>query len=94
MRLINIGFGNVVVAEYVVAVIGADSAPMRRFKEGARQGGGLTECTEGRRTRSILITDSDHIVLSALQTETLAERLRTSGQTDGRLMQDRPPWAR
>jgi extracellular matrix regulatory protein A len=75
VRLVNIGYGNVVVAERVVAVISPDSAPMKRFKEEARKAGRLIDGTQGRRTRSILITDSHHIVLSALQTETMAERL-------------------
>jgi hypothetical protein len=72
---VNIGYGNVVVAERVVAVISPESAPMKRFKEEARKAGRLIDGTQGRRTRSILITDSHHIVLSALQTETVAERL-------------------
>jgi extracellular matrix regulatory protein A len=75
VRLVNIGYGNVVVAERVVAVISPESAPMKRFKEEARKAGRLIDGTQGRRTRSILITDSHHIVLSALQTETVAERL-------------------
>ncbi|MDW8283094.1 MAG: DUF370 domain-containing protein [Myxococcales bacterium] len=81
MRLVNIGYGNVVVAERVVAVISPESAPMKRFKEEARKAGRLIDGTQGRRTRSILITDSHHIVLSALQTETLAERLERGSMT-------------
>jgi regulator of extracellular matrix RemA (YlzA/DUF370 family) len=64
-----------VVAERVVAIVSPESAPMKRFKEEARKLGRLIDGTQGRRTRSILITDSHHIVLSALQTETVAERL-------------------
>jgi len=75
LRLVNIGYGNAVVAERVVAIISPDSAPMKRFKEEARKAGRLIDGTQGRRTRSILIVDSDHIILSALQTETVAERL-------------------
>ncbi len=75
MRLVNIGYGNAVVAERVVAIVSPDSAPMKRFKEEARKAGRLIDGTQGRRTRSILIVDSHHIVLSALQTETVAERL-------------------
>ena len=82
MRLVNIGYGNAVVAERVVAIISPDSAPMKRFKEEARKAGRLIDGTQGRRTRSILITDSHHIVLSALQTETVAERLER-GATSG-----------
>ena len=81
MRLLNIGYGNVVVAERVVAVISPDSAPMKRFKDEARKAGRLIDGTQGRRTRSILITDSHHIVLSALQTETVAERLERGAGT-------------
>ena len=75
MRLVNTGYGNAVVAERVVAIVSPESAPMKRFKEEARKLGRLIDGTQGRRTRSILITDSHHIVLSALQTETVAERL-------------------
>ncbi|MFO0657804.1 MAG: DUF370 domain-containing protein [Polyangia bacterium] len=79
MRLVNIGYGNAVVAERVVAIVSPESAPMKRVKEEARKAGRLIDGTQGRRTRSILITDSDHIVLSALQTETVAERLERGG---------------
>lgn len=81
MRLVNIGYGNAVVAERVVAIISPDSAPMKRFKEEARKAGRLIDGTQGRRTRSILIIDSHHIVLSALQTETVAERLERGTET-------------
>lgn len=83
MRLVNIGYGNAVVAERVVAIISPDSAPMKRFKEEARKAGRLIDGTQGRRTRSILIVDSHHVVLSALATETVAERLERGGQEDG-----------
>jgi hypothetical protein len=79
VRLVNIGYGNIVIADRVVAVISPDSAPMKRFKDEARKAGRLIDGTQGRRTRSILITDSHHIVLSALQTETVAERLAKGG---------------
>lgn len=83
MRLLNIGYGNAVVAERVVAIISPESAPMKRFKEEARKAGRLIDGTQGRRTRSILITDSHHIVLSALQTETVAERLERGTEQTG-----------
>lgn len=83
MRLVNIGYGNAVVAERVVAIISPDSAPMKRFKEEARKAGRLIDGTQGRRTRSILIVDSHHVVLSALATETVAERLERGVQEDG-----------
>ena len=73
-RLLNIGFGNVVVSSRVVAIVGPQSAPMKRLKEEARGAGKLIDATQGRRTRSIVITDSDHVILSAVQAETIAQR--------------------
>lgn len=75
LRILNIGFGNIVSAERVVAVISPSSAPMKRLKEDARERGKLIDATEGRMTRSLIVTDSDHVILSALQTERIAERL-------------------
>ena len=74
-KLVNIGFGNVVVACRIVAVVTPNSAPMKRFKEDARQAGKLIDVTHGRRTRSIIITDSGHIILSAVQSETISQRI-------------------
>ncbi len=73
-RLINIGFGNVVLADRVVAIVAPSSAPMKRLKEEARERGKLVDATEGRRTRAIIITDSDHVILSAVQAETITQR--------------------
>ncbi|MDA8168237.1 MAG: DUF370 domain-containing protein [Nitrospiraceae bacterium] len=78
--LINIGFGNLVAAQKVVAIVTPGSAPMKRLREEARERGKLIDATEGRRTRSIIITDSDHIILSAIQAETIAQRFSTSGK--------------
>ena len=75
MKLINIGFGNLVSADRLVAVVGPDSAPIKRMVQEARDRGVLVDATYGRRTRAVLITDSDHIILSALQPETVAGRL-------------------
>ena len=75
MRLLNAGFGNFVVAARVVAVVSPDSAPMKRLKDEARAGGKLLDATQGRRTRSIIVTDTDHVILSAIQAETVAQRL-------------------
>ncbi|UCE80180.1 MAG: DUF370 domain-containing protein [Nitrospiraceae bacterium] len=72
--LVNIGFGNVVSAEKVVAIVTPGSAPMKRIREEARKSGKLVDATQGRRTRSIVITDSNHIILSALQAETITQR--------------------
>ncbi len=75
MRLINIGFGNMVNAERVISVVSPDSAPIKRIIREAEDKGNLINATYGRRTRAVIVTDSDHIVLSALQTETVAARL-------------------
>jgi extracellular matrix regulatory protein A len=72
--LVNIGFGNVVAAGKVVAIVTPGSAPMKRLREEAKKGGRLVDATEGRRTRSIIITDSNHIILSAIQAETITQR--------------------
>ena len=72
--LVNIGFGNVVASAKVVAIVTPGSAPMKRMREEARKEGKLVDATQGRRTRSIIITDSNHIILSALQAETITQR--------------------
>lgn len=72
--LVNIGFGNVIAVNRVVSILTSASAPMKRLREEAKKLGKLIDATEGRRTRSIIVTDSDHIILSALQTETLTQR--------------------
>lgn len=82
LKVINIGFGNIVSAGRIVAVISPSSAPMKRLKEDARARGKLVDATEGRMTRSVIITDSDHIILSALQTERVAERLSEDKAAD------------
>ncbi|HNV70570.1 MAG TPA: DUF370 domain-containing protein, partial [Candidatus Ozemobacteraceae bacterium] len=73
-RLLNVGFGNVVVANRIVAIVSPGSAPMKRLKEEARESGKLIDATYGRKTRAILVTDSDHIILSAINPETAALR--------------------
>ena len=73
-KLLNIGFGNTVVSSRVVAIVTTNSAPMKRLKEEARESRKLIDATQGRKTRSIVIADSDHIILSALQAETIAQR--------------------
>lgn len=77
LRLINIGFGNVVMAGRIVAVLMPDSAPMKRLKETARESGKLVDATQGRRTRSIIVTDSDHVILSSVQAETIVQRMNS-----------------
>ena len=78
--LLNVGFGNVVVATRVVAIVSPSSAPMRRLKDHARDTGKLIDASQGRKTRSIIVTDSDHLILSGIQPDTLAQRL--AGDTD------------
>jgi regulator of extracellular matrix RemA (YlzA/DUF370 family) len=74
-RLLNVGYGNLVAARRVVAIVAPNASPMRRLRHEAAERGKLVDATEGRRTRSILILDSDHVVLSAINPETLAARL-------------------
>jgi len=74
-KLLNVGFGNMVAVARVIAIVDPGSAPMKRLKDEAKQAGKLVDATNGRRTRSIIVTDSDHVVLSAIQTETMAQRL-------------------
>lgn len=75
MKLANIGFGNMVAADRIIAVVAPDSAPARRMVQDARDAGRVIDATSGRRTRSVIIMDSDHIVLSPLQPETVAGRM-------------------
>ena len=77
MKLINIGFGNIVFANRLVAIISPESAPVKRLIQDARDRGMLIDATYGRRTRAVLISDSDHVILSAVQPETVANRLHT-----------------
>jgi regulator of extracellular matrix RemA (YlzA/DUF370 family) len=85
MKLINVGFGNMVNASRLIAVVGPDSAPVKRIVQEAREKGGLIDATYGRKTRAVLIMDSDHVVLSAIQPETMANRV--SGNADDRAEQ-------
>ena len=75
MRFISIGFGNMVSAGRIVAIASPDSAPIKRLVQDAREDGRVIDVSCGRRTRSVIITDSDHVVLSAIQTETITNRL-------------------
>ena len=75
MKLINIGFGNVVSANRMVAVVSPESAPVKRIITEAREKGLLIDATYGRKTKSVIVCDSEHIILSAVQTETMASRL-------------------
>ena len=75
MQLLNVGFGNTVSVNRIVAVINTGSSPARKLKELAKTNGKLIDVTEGRRTRSILVMDSDHIILSSIQPDTISQRM-------------------
>ena len=77
-KLISVGYGNFVIAGRVVSIVNPASSPMRRLREDARLAGRLVDATQGRKTRSIIITDSNHVVLSAVLAETLVQRLGAS----------------
>ncbi|MBI5180165.1 MAG: DUF370 domain-containing protein [Nitrospirae bacterium] len=77
-RLISIGFGNVIASSRIVAILAPSSAPMKRLKDEARKQGKLIDATQGRKTRAIIITDSDHVILSGIQVETIAQRINSA----------------
>lgn len=77
---VNIGYGNLVMTAKIVAVLSPDSAPMRRLKDEARERKMLLDATQGRKTRSIIVTDSDHVILTAVQVETLMQRFSGQGE--------------
>ena len=78
MKFINVGFGNMIAVERVVALASPESAPIKRLVQDAKDDGRAIDVTCGRRTRSVIITDSEHVILSAIQTETIANRLDSS----------------
>jgi extracellular matrix regulatory protein A len=82
IRFINIGFGNIVSANRMIAIVSPDSAPIKRIIQEARDGGRLIDATYGRRTRAVIIMDSEHVILSAVQPETVANRLDTDAKLD------------
>ena len=75
MKFINIGFGNLVSASRIVAIASPESAPVKRLVQDAKEDGRIIDVSCGRRTRAVIITDSDHVILSAIQTETISNRL-------------------
>lgn len=83
IRLINIGFGNMIAADRIVAIVSPDSAPVKRLIQEARERKRIIDATQGRRTRAVIQTDSDHLVLSAIQPETIAGRV-SARETAGR----------
>ena len=82
MKLLNIGFGNMVNADRIIGIVSPDSAPIKRMVQETRERGMLIDASYGRSTRAVLIMDSDHVVLSALQPETVASR--AAGQAEGK----------
>ena len=83
MRFISIGFGNMVSSGRVVTLMSPDSAPVKRLIQDAREAGRLIDVTCGRRTRSVIVTDSDHVILSGIQAETICNRLNGEGADQG-----------
>ena len=75
MQLINIGFGNMVSSARLIAIVSPEAAPIKRIVQDAREQGRLIDATYGRRTRAVIVMDSDHVILSAVQPETVAARL-------------------
>ena len=82
MKLINIGYGNMISANRIVTIVSPDSAPIKRLVQEAREDGRAIDATYGRKTRAVVIMDSGHIILSSLITETLAARINGTGGTD------------
>ena len=83
LRMLSIGYGNLVSAARVIAIVSPQSSPMKRLREEAGARGKLVDATQGRRTRSILVTDSDHVILSAINPETIAARLEQGEEGAG-----------
>ena len=88
MKLINIGFGNMVSANRLVAIVSPESAPIKRVILDAKDRGSLIDATYGRRTRAVLIPDSDHVILSAVQPETVANRLNDRDEEEEEELED------
>lgn len=82
IKLINIGFGNIVLANRIIAIVSPESAPIKRLIQENREKGMLIDATYGRRTRAVIITDSDHIILSSIQPETVANRIVVKDSND------------
>ena len=82
MKFINIGFGNMVASDRIVTIVSPDSAPIKRLIQDAKDGGRVIDVSCGRRTRAVIITDSEHVILSAIQSETIANRLDNNDADD------------
>lgn len=81
-KLVNIGFGNIVSAGRIIAIVSPESAPIKRMIQDAKESGRAIDATYGRRTRAVIITDSSHIILSSVQPETVANRLESKGSEE------------
>ena len=82
MKLVNIGFGNMVSAGRMIAIVSPESAPIKRIIQDAKERGTLIDATHGRRTRAVIITDSNHVILSYLQTEKILSRFNEENDTE------------
>ena len=82
LKFINIGFGNIISADRIVGIVAPDSAPIKRIIQDARDNGKLVDATYGRRTRAVIVMDSEHVVLSAVQPETVAGRIEKDSLED------------
>ena len=82
MKFINIGFGNMVAADRIITIVSPDSAPVKRLIQDAKDAGRVIDVSCGRRTRAVIITDSEHVILSAIQSETIANRLDTDAEDE------------
>lgn len=82
LKLVNIGFGNVVSTNRIIAIVKPESAPIKRIIQEAREKGKLIDATYGRRTRAVIVCDSDHLILSAVQPETMAQRFNIKETSD------------
>ena len=82
MKFINIGFGNMVASDRIITIVSPDSAPVKRLSQDAKDTGRVIDVSCGRRTRSVIITDSEHVILSAIQSETIANRLDSNESVD------------
>ncbi len=82
LKIMNIGFGNIVMANRIIAIVSPETAPIKRLIQESREKGKLIDATYGRRTRAVIITDSDHVVLTSIQPETVANRLQSKDLTE------------
>lgn len=83
MRLINIGYGNMLSSSRIIAIVSPDAAPVKRMIQNAKDKGMLIDASCGRKTKAVIVTDSDHVVLSAVQPETVAHRVNDNGEDEG-----------